>query len=348
MYSSHWLKVPAVAVWCVSAFSQISREKQTMVNPLPAEEILEPCQYQMVLPDTTRPIRAAWVIFDRGQDYLQWFRNRRIRAFASEQDLALVLAMHCRSKEREDMIVLPGKGAGRALFSALGQFADSEGRPELKSIGIIAMGWSGAGSLVARLAGYRPDRYVAGIAYAPGQYEPLGMDTIELSDQAMKTPQLIIANGGDNINGTERPYAYFKKYYERGAPWTFAVQNRTPHCCLQNAETLILEWLRAILLVEERGRLGMENTDTSLLNSAALSMDGRDLYSMQPRVALGPRERVKTENSRRGGCHLRCFHANGSPSLADPLHLPFGSRNNRREGCRVDAIYTCVEPLRMK
>jgi hypothetical protein len=192
MYSFHWLKVPAVAVWCLCAFSQTSQEKQAMVNPLPDEEILQPCQYQLFLPDTTRPIRAAWVIFDRGQDYLQWFRKRRIRAFAIEHHLALVLAMHCRSKEREDMIVLPEKGAGRALFSALGQFADSEGRPELKSIGIIPMGWSGAGSLVARLAGYRPDRYVAGIAYAPGQYEPLGMDPSRRSQsipfQARVTP----------------------------------------------------------------------------------------------------------------------------------------------------------------
>ena len=155
------------------------------------------------------------------------------------------------------MSVLPEKGVGRALFSALDQFSDSEGRPELKTIGIIAMGWSGAGSLVGRLAGYRPERYVAGIAYAPGQYEPLGMDTIELSEQAIRSPQLIIANGGDNINGTERPYGYFKKYYERGAPWTFVVQNRTPHCCLQNAQTLILEWLRAILSAEKSMRLGM-------------------------------------------------------------------------------------------
>lgn len=208
----------------------------------------------MVLPEKGNPVRAAWVIFDRGQDYLQWFRDRRVRSFASEHDLALVLAMHCRSKEREDMIVLPEKGVGRSLFSALGQFADSEGRPELKAVGIIAMGWSGAGSLVGRLAGYKPERYVAGIAYAPGQYEPLGMDTIDLSDKAMSSPQLIIANGGDKINGTERPYGYFKKHYERGAPWTFVVQNRTPHCCLQNAQTLILEWLRAIL--SDRERLG--------------------------------------------------------------------------------------------
>lgn len=312
MYSFHWLKVPSVAVWCLCAFGQTPQEKQTIVNPLPDEEILQPCQYQMVLPETTSPIRAAWVIFDRGQDYLQWFRDRRVRAFASEHHLALVLAMHCRSKAREDMIVLPEKGVGRALFSALGQFADSEGRPELKTIGIIAMGWSGAASLVGRLAGYRTERYVAGIAYAPGQYEPLGMDTIELSDQAMSSPQLIIANGGDNINGTERPYGYFKKYYERGAPWTFVVQNRTPHCCLQNAQTLILEWLRAILLAGEPRRLGIGDHGYITVELAKVVDEWKDLYSMQRRVALGPRARANAENSRRGGCRLRCFHASGS------------------------------------
>jgi len=154
------------------------------------------------------------------------------------------------------MIVEPDKGVGRTLFSALSQFAESEGRPELGTVGIIAMGWSGAGSLVSRLAGYRPERYVAGIAYAPGQYEPLGMNTIELSAQAIRSPQLIIANGSDNINGTERPYGYFRKYYEQGAPWTFVVQNRTPHCCIQNAQNLILEWLHAVLRMQDQRGIG--------------------------------------------------------------------------------------------
>lgn len=133
------------------------------------------------------------------------------------------------------------------MFTALDQFAESEKHLELKSVPIIPMGWSGAGSLAARLAGYRPGRYLAGVAYVPGQYEPLGMDTIDLPPQAIKAPQLIIANGGDNINGTERPYHYFNRYFRQGAPWTFVVQNRTPHCCLQNAQTLILTWLHAIL-----------------------------------------------------------------------------------------------------
>ena len=249
-----WLRIGFMLLWVVSALGQSAPDRRTVVNPLPDEEILNPCEYRMALPDTEGAIQAAWVIFDRGADYFQWFHEPRVRAFANEHHLALVLAMHCRSKEREDMIVDPEKGVGRALFAALTQFAESERRPELKTAAIIAMGWSGAGSLVGRLAGYKPERYLAGITYAPGQYEPLGMNTIELSDRAIHSPQLIIANGGDNVNGTERPYGYFRKYYEKGAPWTFVVQNRTPHCCLQNAQTLILEWLRGILTAKSRGR----------------------------------------------------------------------------------------------
>ena len=145
------------------------------------------------------------------------------------------------------MIVEPAKGVGRALFTALDQLASSEHRPELAKAPLIAMGWSGAGSLVGRLAGCHPERYLAGIAYAPGQYDPLGMDTIELSRDAIRRPQLIVANGADNVNGTERPYGYFRKYFDKGAPWTFVVQNRTPHCCPQNAQTLILDWLGGVL-----------------------------------------------------------------------------------------------------
>jgi hypothetical protein len=239
-----------ISLSSIALFGQTPDERRTVVVPLENENILRPCEYRIVLPETNNPVRAVWVIFDRGQDYLKWYEDRQVRAFARDHQLALLLAMHCRSKEREDMIVEPTKGVGRALFTALDQFAAAEGHAEMKTAPIIAMGWSGAGSLVCRLAGYQTARYLAGIAYAPGQYEPLGMDTIELSHEAMSKPQLIIANGGDNINGTERPYSYFRKYFERGAPWTFVVQNRTPHCCLQNVQTLILDWLHSVLTTE--------------------------------------------------------------------------------------------------
>ncbi len=237
-------------------FCARAQEFKTTVTPLESEEILKPCEYRMVIPNAAHPVRAVWAIWDRGMDFVYWYYDADVRALAREFDLALVLPAHCRSKEREDMIVLPEKGVGRAFFTALDQFAAAEYRPELARVAVIHIGWSGAGSLAARMAGYRSARYLAGIDYAPGQYEPLGMDTIELPAEALRAPQLIIANGGDQVNGTERPYGYFRKYFERGARWTFAVQNRTPHCCLQNAKELILSWVRGVLLQVGGDRFG--------------------------------------------------------------------------------------------
>jgi len=233
---------------CTSpSFAQAPGEHKTVVAPLTDEDILHSCEYRLLLPVSGDRVRAVWTIFDRGQDFLRFYSDPQVRAFAGQHGLALLLAMHCRSKDREDMNVEPAKGIGRALFASLDQFAASENRPDLKTAPLIAMGWSGAGSLVARLAGYRPERYLAAIAYAPGQYNPLGMDTIELSKDAIGKPQLIIANGSDDHVGTERPYRYFRKYFDKGAPWTFVIQNKTPHCCLQNAQALILEWLNGVL-----------------------------------------------------------------------------------------------------
>jgi len=234
--------------------SQIPEDRTTRVTPQPGEDLLNPCEYRLALPNSPQPVRAAWIIFDRGLDMSAFYQSRQVRAFATARRLALVLAMHCRSKQIEDMDVDPAKGIGRALFTALEQFATSEDRPELKSAPLIAMGWSGAGSLVGRLAGFRPDRYLAGVAYAPGQYDPLGMNTIQLHGEGIRKPQMIIAGGADDHVGTERPYLYFRKYFDQGAPWTFAIQNRTPHCCLENAQELILDWLSDVLNLSPHGK----------------------------------------------------------------------------------------------
>ena len=81
--------------------AQPDRERQTTVVPLSGEEILQPCEYRLVIPDQTEAVKAVWVIFDRGKDYLNWYQDGHIREFARKFRLALVLAMHCRSKERQ-------------------------------------------------------------------------------------------------------------------------------------------------------------------------------------------------------------------------------------------------------
>lgn len=244
------IAVALVVLAPVQCVCQVPEDRITHVDPQPGEDIQQACEYRLALPSNPQPFRAAWVIFDRGPDFTEFYRSRQARAFAASHRLALVLAMHCRSKEIEDMDVDPARGIGRALLVALDQFADSEARPELKSAPLVAMGRSGAGSLVARLAAYRPERYLAGIAYEPGQYDPLGMNTIELHGSAIRRPQLIITGGADERVGTERPYRYFRRYFDAGAPWTFVTQNRTPHCCLQNAQILILDWLDDVLAMK--------------------------------------------------------------------------------------------------
>ena len=142
----------------------------------------------------------------------------------------------------------PAKGIGRALFAALSQFGEVSGHRELLSAKLILLGFSGTGSLVGRFAGDAPDRVLAVVATHPGLHNPLGLETIDLSPEAAAIPQFILAGSTDRITGTERPYAYFRKHFDRGAPWTFVVQNKTPHCCVINAKALMLMWLDAVVV----------------------------------------------------------------------------------------------------
>ena len=111
---------------------------------------------------------------------------------------------------------------------------------------LILCSFSGGGSMVARMVGYAPDRILAAIEYPPGHYEPIYIDTVKLPEAALSVPQFIIANGADNIGGTQRPYAYFERYHDR-APLTSMVQNRVPHCCVMNVTPMAMLWLADVI-----------------------------------------------------------------------------------------------------
>ncbi len=220
---------------------------RTYVVPRPNETIQNNCEYQLTIPDASRPVSAVLVVFERGWQFGNLYFDPAVAAFATKHQMATMLAQHCRSKEREDMDVVPEHGIARALFTALDQLANSAQHPELAWSKLILFGFSGAGSLVARLIAYMPERVLAGIEYSPSQYDPLGMDTVDLPENALVVPQLIIANGADEVAGTKRPYDYFQRHRKRNAPLTFVVQNRVPHCCVANVTPLVLLWLGEII-----------------------------------------------------------------------------------------------------
>lgn len=247
-------KKPALTAVAVLGSAQLfcslagarTEQYRTYVAPTAAETMQRPCEYELRLRDASKPVRAVFVVVERGWQVGNLYFDPDVVTFAERLDLALVLARHCRSKTEEDMDIIPEHGVGRALLQALSQFAKQSHHPELADSKMILFSFSGGGSFVARMVAYAPDRILAAVEYAPGHYEPIGIDTVELPEKALSVPQFIIANGVDDRSGTERPYAYFEKYRSR-APLTFMVQNRVPHCCVMNVVPLVLLWLEDVV-----------------------------------------------------------------------------------------------------
>jgi hypothetical protein len=244
-------------VLLMAACSSIrSQAFHTTVAPLENESFAGPCQYDITLPAGDHPVSAAWVLFDRGRDISKFYSDPDITAFARHHNLALVIAHQCPAKNApggsQEMDMDPAHGIGRALFMALIQFGSQTGHPELtSSVKLVLLGFPGTGALFAHFVGYAPDRVVASIVADPGHYDPVGIDRVHLTQSAIGVPELILTGGADRVSGTQRPYDYFRLYRDRGAPWAFVVQNKTPHCCIINAKPLILEWLEDIFKLRQ-------------------------------------------------------------------------------------------------
>lgn len=242
-----------IALFLLAAASAIGSDTlhfETSVAPAANEDIASDCHAAMTIAAPEYPVSAVWVIYDRGRDVHDLYSDPDVLALARRFRLALLLHAHCpgkKAEDRGDMNMEPAEGLGPVLFRMLNQFAQISGHPELPDAKLILLGFSGAGSLCARMVGFASDRVVAAILSAPGHFEPQGIDTVQLKQDALRAPELIMAAGHDDVSGTARPYAYFKKYRDLGAPWAFVMQNNSPHCCTANAKKLILLWLTAIL-----------------------------------------------------------------------------------------------------
>ena len=224
---------------------------KTTVDPLPDENLAGPCSYDLTLPVKSREIRAVWVTFDRGLDIMKFYSDPDVVDFAARHDWALMMPHQCPAKDApggpQEMDMNPSHGVGRALFTALDQFAHLSKHAELSSAKLILLGFSGTGALFAHFVGYAPSRVLAAVLAGPGHYDPVGVDNVNLPASAITVPELIVVGGADKISGTQRPYNYFLRYRNQGAPWTFLVQNKTPHCCVINIKSFVLEWLDEIL-----------------------------------------------------------------------------------------------------
>jgi len=243
----HWILIS----WLVLTSLLRAQSFETTVTPLAKETFSGPCRYDLTLPAGNRAVSAVWVTFDRGRDIMKFYSDPEVVDFARRHDLALMMPHQCPAKNPpggpKEMDMDPSHGVGRALFTALEQFATASGHQELAKAKLILLGFSGTGALFAHFPGYAPDRVVAAIPTDPGHYDPVGVDNVRLPPTALDVPEMVMAGGADKVSGTQRPYNYFRQYHDRGAPWAFLVQNKTPHCCIINTKPLLLGWLDQIL-----------------------------------------------------------------------------------------------------
>lgn len=252
----------ALAVLLASVAPMMA-EWRTAVAPLGDEDIAHPCQYELEIPSSKGPVTGIFVIFERGPQSHSFYNDPEVQSFAAGHGLAMMLPLHCAAAHGEDMDVDPEKGLGRALFAALNQLAAESHHPELHTAPVIVLGFSGAGALAARMPAFAPRRVAAAVVSHAGQVPPLGLNTISLSRESLAVPQLVIVGGRDRIVGTALSYDYFQRHWLAGAPWLFAEQNNSAHCCTIAAKPLILSWLNDVLKARSQnpGSIPLRATD---------------------------------------------------------------------------------------
>lgn len=230
----------------------------TSVAALPNEDLRGPCLYDLQLATAASaagsggagnaaPITQAGVlvIFERG-DSSDLYNDTAVQAMAQQFHLAMIFARQCNAASTGDLQPDATAGPGRALFAALSQFGAATGHPELATDAVIPYGFSAAGVLTATLANAYPSRVLGAIPYAAGSAH-YDLDTLAVSSGGAHVPTLVLANARDVDSGIQRSYSYFQRGRAKGAPWAFAVQKATAHCCTLTTRDLLIAWVTGLL-----------------------------------------------------------------------------------------------------
>ena len=145
------------------------------------------------------------------------------------------------------MDMYPEHGLGRSLLTVLNTIGRESGHPELGNAKLIVLGFSGTGAYFGHFVAYSPDRVLAAILANPGANDPDNVDKIRLDQNDVAVPELIIVGGVDTISGTAKPYNFYHRYRPKRAPWVYLVQNKIPHCCINDTKSFMLDWLQEVI-----------------------------------------------------------------------------------------------------
>jgi hypothetical protein len=233
------------AVGCGANISYPAAETYTtFVATLPGEDLVGPCTFNLYVSASPEKVRGVLVIYDRADSGLV-YQDVRIRDQVNSLHLALLEAAQCFAASYGDIQVQGSKGPGRALLTALTQFAGISNHPELANANVILYGFSAAGILAATTANYMPARVIGVIGYAAAS-PYLQLNQVTPSPQELQIPFLLLSSAADIDAGTSRDQIFFTGGWSGGAPWNWGVQNGVGHCCALTTVPVILPWISAV------------------------------------------------------------------------------------------------------
>ncbi len=224
---------------CGSGYAALT---STTVAPLATEDMVYPCQFDLTLSSSTEVQQGVLVMYARA-DTDTLYNDPAFRDVVKTLHYSILWAHECNAKSFTDLQANADQGPARMLFTALAQLSDLTGHTELASARVVLYGFSAAGVLTASMVNVHPDRVLGAIQYAAGSTY-VNLDSIPASAAAVAIPRLILANAADPDSGTSRSYRYFQRGRAQGAPWAYAVQNATGHCCNLSTRSLVVPWLQ--------------------------------------------------------------------------------------------------------
>jgi hypothetical protein len=230
---------------CLFAGCGVSGAPLSVAIPaLPTEDLDGPCRFELSMAKPADVQKGILVLYERG-DTDQLYDDPVLRQTIASLDYSIIWAYQCNAQSTSSFQADASAGPGRMLLAATEQFAEKSGHRELETVGIILYGFSAAGVLTATMANDQPTRLIGTIQYAAGSaYTDL--DDVPVSEAAASVSTLILANATDTDSGTERSLSYFQRGRSVAAPWAYAVQNDTGHCCNLSTRRIILPWIQDI------------------------------------------------------------------------------------------------------
>ena len=244
----------------------------THVSPSAGDDLAGPCFYDLLLQDSSEPVKGIWVIYDRPDSSAIW-GNSGLRALALRFHLGLIFAYQCNAASYPDIQSDGRKGPARTLSTALTQFATLSSHPEVASAKLALFGFSAAGVLSLTTAETMPARILTIVTYDAGS-APLELRQLTPSSELEGIPILMLGSGADNMAGTSMSQQYFLKGRAAGAPWAFAVQPGVGHCCNAYAAPILVAWTRSVIPLRQ--------SPTDIATAVDPALGGHGTYTCTP------------------------------------------------------------------